>query len=120
MRLNAEPALTVGQQSNASPNPEKMRHHRKDVKEDMETYLNHAMFGLLYKVCRLENNQELFTTVYTMRLFFLVNAGAPNIAFEPITRTNARQIVETRLRSLRRLGQLQEYDQLQTIYQQTF
>lgn len=85
-----------------------------------ETYLNHPTFGLLYRVCLLEDNQELFTTLYAQRLFFLVTTGTTEIKFEPIGRSEARLMVENRLRMLRRTGQSQEYDLLNIIHQQTF
>ncbi len=85
-----------------------------------ENYLNHPTFGLLYRVCLLEENQELFTTLYAQRLFFLVTTGAAGLKFEPIGRTDARLMLENRLRILRRTGQFEEYDQLQKILQRTF
>ena len=85
-----------------------------------ETYLNHPTFGLLYRVCLLENHQELFTTLYAQRLFFLVTTGSAGLKIDPISRSEARLMLENRLRLLRRNGLLQEYDQLQTILQRTF
>lgn len=85
-----------------------------------ENYLNHPNFGLLFRVCLVDADRELFTTLYAQRLFFLVATGPNGLEFEPITRTDARILVENRLRTLRRAGQAQEYDQLQVIYKQTF
>ncbi|MBD1837303.1 PipX family protein [Coleofasciculus sp. FACHB-64] len=85
-----------------------------------ETYLNHPTFGLLYRVCLLEDSQELFTTLYAQRLFFLVNTSPTGITFEPITRSDGRLMVENRLRMLRRNGQMEEYTQLQAIHKRTF
>jgi len=85
-----------------------------------ETYLNHPTFGLLFRVCLVEENRELFTTLYAQRLFFLVTTGPENFEFEPISRTDARILVENRLRILRRNGRLSEYDQLQAIHKRTF
>ncbi|AFZ14578.1 hypothetical protein Cri9333_3768 [Crinalium epipsammum PCC 9333] len=85
-----------------------------------ETYLNHPTFGLLYRICLLDENQELFTTLYAQRIFFLVKMNANEQTFEPITRADARQMVESRLRNFRRNGQAQEYQQLQAIHQKTF
>ena len=42
-----------------------------------ENYLTHPTFGLLSRVCVLEQNQELFTTLYAQRLFFLVTQESP-------------------------------------------
>lgn len=85
-----------------------------------ETYLNHPTFGLLYRICLLEENQELFTTLYAQRLFFLVTITPDGIIFEPIGRSDARLSVEARLRKLRRLGAYTEYQELSTIHQRTF
>lgn len=68
----------------------------------------------------LEEHQELFTTLYAQRLFFLVTTGAAGLKFEPVSRSEARLMLENRLRMLRRTGHSQEYDQLQKILQRTF
>ncbi|MDF0555060.1 transcriptional coactivator PipX [Kamptonema sp. UHCC 0994] len=85
-----------------------------------ETYLNHPNFGLLFRVCQVEDSQELFTTLYAQRLFFLVTNGPTGLRFEPISRSDARLMVEIRLRTLRRSGKAQDYEQLQRIHQRTF
>ncbi len=85
-----------------------------------ETYLNHPTFGLLFRVCLLEENQELFTTLYAQRLFFLVTTSLSGIKFDPISRSDARLMVENRLRLFRRTGKSQDYEQLNVIYQRTF
>ena len=85
-----------------------------------ETYLNHPTFGLLYRICTLDNHQELFTTLYAQRLFFLVTTTAESTVFDPISRSDGRLLVENRLRILRRLGSLDEYKPLQEVYQRTF
>jgi Protein of unknown function (DUF3539). len=85
-----------------------------------ETYLNHPNFGLLFRVSQVEDSQELFTTLYAQRLFFLVTNSPSGLRFEPISRSDARLMVEMRLRSLRRSGQYQEYEQLQIIHKRTF
>ena len=86
----------------------------------IENYLNHPNFGLLFRVCLLDANRELFTTLYAQRLFFLVITQGDRLEFEPITRSDARVMVENRVRMLRRSGPQTEYDQLLTIYKQTF
>ncbi|MGQ4649208.1 transcriptional coactivator PipX [Lyngbya aestuarii] len=85
-----------------------------------ETYLNHPTFGLLFRVCMLEEGQELFTTLYAQRLFFLVTTNSHGLSFEPISRSDARHSVESRLRQLRRIGSSQDFEQLQLIHKQTF
>lgn len=85
-----------------------------------ETYLNHPNFGLLFRVCLVDESRELFTTLYAQRLFFLVTTGENGLEFEPVTRTDARIMAENRVRSLRRSGPQQEYEQMLTLYKQTF
>jgi len=85
-----------------------------------ETYLNHPNFGLLFRVSQVEDSQELFTTLYAQRLFFLVTNSPSGLRFEPISRSDARLMVEMRLRTLRRSGQYQEYEQLQVMHKRTF
>ncbi|MEO8892207.1 MAG: transcriptional coactivator PipX [Coleofasciculaceae cyanobacterium] len=85
-----------------------------------ETYLNHPTFGLLYRVCLVDEGQELFTTLYAQRLFFVVATTASGLTFEPLGRSEARLLVESRLRLLRRAGPVNDYEQLQHIHKQTF
>ena len=85
-----------------------------------ETYLNHPTFGLLYRVCLLEEHRELFTTLYAQRLFFLVTVEPKKVSFDPISRSDARLLVENRLRNLRRRSNVQEFNSLNQTYQQTF
>lgn len=90
------------------------------VRMNAETYLNHPTFGLLFRVCLLEEHRELFATLYAQRLFFLVTTSGKGIQFESIGRADARILVETRLRELRRNGQYQEYTLLQENHKRTF
>jgi PII interaction protein X len=85
-----------------------------------ETYMNHPNFGLLFKVCPVEDHQELFTTLYAQRLFFLVTQSPAGLKFEPISRSDARLLVEIRLRMLRRTGQDDALRKLQSIHHRTF
>ncbi|MDX2216177.1 MAG: PipX family protein [Oculatellaceae cyanobacterium bins.114] len=85
-----------------------------------ETYLNHPTFGLLYRVCIVEESQELFATLYAQRLFFLVTNTPEGFQFDPVSRTDARLLLENRIRNLRRQGLGKEYEQLQKVHRQTF
>ncbi len=85
-----------------------------------ETYLNHPTFGLLFRVCLVKDNQELFTTLYAQRLFFLVTTNANNLTFATISRSEARLLVENRLRKLRASRLNVEYQKLENIYHRTF
>ena len=88
--------------------------------QSQETYLNHPTFGLLYRICLMEDNQELFTTLYAQRLFFVVTFNDSRLFFEPISRSDARMLVETRLRQLRNVDLSEQYQQLQAVYKSTF
>jgi PII interaction protein X len=85
-----------------------------------ETYLNHPTFGLLFSICGLDTERSLYTTLYAQRLFFIVSQAQDGIKFETITRNEARILVESTLRTLRREGMLKDYDRLQVIHRQTF
>ncbi|XWK86596.1 MAG: PipX family protein [Phormidium sp.] len=91
-----------------------------NVNETTENYLNHPTFGLIYGVCPLPNNQELFTTIYAMRLFFIITTNGVDIQVEPVGRADARLLVENYLRHLRGLGKSQEYEKILSKYQQIF
>ncbi len=88
--------------------------------QNSETYINHPTFGLLFRVCPVEDNQELFTTLYAQRLFFLVTTQSDGLFFEPMGRSEARLLVENRLRQLRRIGATADVQELNAIYQRTF
>ena len=85
-----------------------------------ETYLNHPTFGLLFSLCLIDSESALYTTLYAQRLFFVATTTEQGLEFIPITRQEARGVVENRLRLLRRSGSRQDFDQLQLVHQQTF
>ncbi len=87
---------------------------------NQEVYLNHPTFGLLYRLCTVEKNQEVFTTLYAQRLFFKVTTSTERTTFEPLSRSDARLLVENRLRQIRRQGDWTTYQQINDIYQRTF
>lgn len=91
-----------------------------NVNETTENYLNHPTFGLLYGICPLQDNQELFTTIYAMRLFFVITYNGVDIHVEPVGRADARLLIENHLRRLREQGNLQEYKKILCRYQQIF
>lgn len=85
-----------------------------------EIYINHPNFGLLYRLCIVEKNEELFTTLYAQRLFFKVIIQPQETIFEPLSRTEARLLVEAKLRRLRGNGEWEAYKQVNELYQRTF
>jgi PII interaction protein X len=85
-----------------------------------ESYINHPTFGLLYRICPLEDDRELFTTLYAQRMFFVVTNTPTGLSFQPVSRSDARMSVDVRLRLLRRNGELEEAKSLQSLWQQNF
>ena len=85
-----------------------------------EVYLNHPTFGLLYRICLLQDSRELFTTLYAQRLFFTVTVSNDSFSFEPISRSEARMVVESLLRRLLLDRQTEKHRELQAIYRRTF
>ena len=85
-----------------------------------EVYLNHPNFGLLYRLCMLQDNQELFTTLYAQRLFFTVSTDSGSLSFETMSRTEARLLVESLMRRLLLDRETEKHRQLQAVYQRTF
>lgn len=86
-----------------------------------ENYINHPTFGLLFRLCLVDEKRELFATLYAQRLFFVVTATQPKgFSFEAVGRSDARLLLEERMRGLRRQGDASEYDRLQKTYKQTF
>lgn len=89
--------------------------------ENSEIYLNHPTFGLLYRVCVIDKNQELYTTLYAQRLFFLVTINTnEELIFDPIGRSDSKLLVESRLRLLRKDPYSLEYKQLQAVREHIF
>nr|WP_323261412.1 PipX family protein [Pseudanabaena galeata] len=85
-----------------------------------EHYLNHPTFGLLSRLCRVDEFRSLFTTLYAQRLFFLITTGPDGVQFEPVSRADAKLMVENQMRSLRRGGTDTDQKNLQHIYKRTF
>ncbi|MEL6931364.1 MAG: PII-interacting protein PipX family protein, partial [Cyanobacteria bacterium J06600_6] len=77
-------------------------------------------FGLLYRICLLKDSQELFTTLYAQRLFFTVTTNTDVFSFEPISRTEARMLIESLLRRLLLDRETEKHQQLQAVYKRTF
>lgn len=85
-----------------------------------ETYLSHAVFGLLANLCILDSQSALYTSLYAKRLFFLVAVTAEGLQIDTINREDAKMILEKRLAVLRKSEFRQDYQQLQAIYKSTF
>ncbi len=85
-----------------------------------EIYINHPNFGLLYRLCVIDESQELFTTLYAQRLFFRVIIERPETRFEPLSRGEARILMENKLRQLRSNGEWEAYKPINKLYETTF
>ncbi len=95
-----------------------------------ELYLNHPTFGLLYGLCQVNEGEAIFTTLYAQRLFFRVYFKPPDhnadpsaveeLVFDPISRNEARQVIEEQMRLLRRANRKDELEHLQLVYKRTF
>jgi PII interaction protein X len=94
-----------------------------------EFYLNHPTFGLLYGLCQVNEGEAIFTTLYAQRLFFRVYFKPPadddpsaveELVFDPISRNEARQVLEDQMRLLRRANRKDELEHLQLVYKRTF
>ncbi len=68
----------------------------------------------------LKDNQELFTTLYAQRLFFTVTTDNTSLSFDPISRSDARMMVESLMRRLLLDREAEKHRQLQAIYHKTF
>ncbi|MEM9244630.1 MAG: PipX family protein [Cyanobacteria bacterium P01_F01_bin.153] len=86
----------------------------------LENYFNHPTFGLLLLICPLGNGQDLYTTLYAQRLFFLVKEGNNGMGVEPLSRGEARSLVENQMRVLRRSGKMKDYKEIQDVFRRTF
>lgn len=85
-----------------------------------ETYLDHPTFGLLHRLCQLDDKRELFTTLYAQRLFFLVEHQKQGMQIESMGRSEARMIVERQMRLCRSQGNREIFSVLQKVHQQVF
>ncbi|MCY7334204.1 MAG: PipX family protein [Pseudanabaena sp. CAN_BIN31] len=85
-----------------------------------EHYLNHPTFGLLSRLCRIDEFRSLFTTLYAQRLFFLITTSPNGVQFDPVSRADAKLMLENQMRSTRREGTVTDQKTLQHIYKRTF
>ena len=86
-----------------------------------EIYINHPNFGLLYRLCVINSREELFTTLYAQRLFFkVIIVETTHTHFEPLSRGEARILMENQLRILRGDGEWEAYKEINKLYETTF
>ncbi len=85
-----------------------------------ETYLNHPNLGLLYHVCSVDGDRQLYATLYAQRIFFQVTLCNLVTQFEVVSRKEVRILLDGRLRTYRREGDMAGFNQLQAIYKTMF
>ena len=69
-----------------------------------ESYVNHPLFGLLYRVSLAGEGRDLYATLYAQRMFFLVTLQPRGAQFEVIPLMDARHLAEQNLARTRREG----------------
>lgn len=84
-----------------------------------ERYLNHPTFGLLYRVAPVNDNRDLYATLYAQRIFFLVTLQPRGAVFEVIPLMDARHYAEQNLARCRRSGS-EDQARWRELFNQTF
>ncbi|MBW4645474.1 MAG: DUF3539 family protein [Goleter apudmare HA4340-LM2] len=92
----------------------------KFLPENSKTYIHHPKYGLLQRICTVNEQEDLFISLYAKSLFFLVTAKDMDTIYQPIASNEAKKLLETRLLNLRQNQRSPEYDQLQSVWQRTF
>jgi PII interaction protein X len=69
-----------------------------------ERYLTHPTFGMLYRVAPAGEARDLYATLYSQRIFFLVTIQPRGATFEVIPLMDARHYAEQNLARSRRDG----------------
>jgi PII interaction protein X len=66
-----------------------------------ETYLNHPNFGLLFRVCMVDDIKSCLPPFMPSGCFFWSNiTPSEGLVFQPLGRSNARIMLEGRMRVL--------------------
>ncbi len=85
-----------------------------------EHYLTHPTFGLLSRLCLVDEFQSLYTTLFTQKIFLLITKKTSGIKFEPIPRGDAKRMVEVQMRVNYHGDSLAEREKTRKIYKRTF
>ena len=85
----------------------------------VERYLNHPTFGMLYRVCPVAANEEIYATLYAQRMFFRVTSQPQGTSFEAMPFSDVRHHAEQNLLRLRR-NQSPELPLWKKLFDQTF
>ena len=84
-----------------------------------ERYLNHPTFGMLYRVAPAGKGREIYATLYTQRMYFMVALQPRGIQFEVIPLQDARYHAELHLSRCRRTAS-PDFLLWQELFNQTF
>ncbi|AFY33753.1 Tetratricopeptide TPR_2 repeat-containing protein [Calothrix sp. PCC 7507] len=92
----------------------------KFLPENSKTYINHPKYGMLQRICTVDENKDMFASLYAKSLFFLVTAKDTDIKYEPMGSKEAKTLLENCLLTLDQNQRSPEYDQLQSVFHRTF
>ena len=84
-----------------------------------ERYLNHPTFGMLYQVSPVNEDKDLYATLYAQKMFFLVTIKEREISFEVIPYLDARNQAEINLQKARRQSS-EDLPKWENLFKQTF
>ena len=84
-----------------------------------ERYLNHPTFGMLYQVSPVNEDKDLYATLYAQKMFFLVTIKEREILFEVIPYLDARNQAEINLQKARRQSS-EDLPKWENLFKQTF
>ena len=84
-----------------------------------ERYLNHPTFGMLYQVSPVNEDKDLYATLYAQKMFFLVTIKEREISFEVIPYLDARNQAEINLQKVRRQSS-EDLPKWENLFKQTF
>ncbi len=92
----------------------------KFLPENSKTYINHPKYGMLQRICTVDENKDVFASLYAKSLFFLVTAKDTDIKYEAMGSKEAKTLLENCLLTLDQNQRSPEYDQLQSVFHRTF
>ncbi len=91
----------------------------KSLRVNVERYLNHPTFGMLYLVSPAGEGRDVYATLYAQKMFFLVTLQPRGAQFEVIPYLDARHHAEVHLALCRR-DKPSQVEEWQNIFHQTF
>jgi PII interaction protein X len=92
----------------------------KFLPENSKTYIHHPKYGLLQRICTVDEQKDLCTSLYAKSLFFLVTVKDMDTVYQPIVSEEAKKLLENHLLNLHQNQRSLEYEQLKSVWQRTF